>query len=234
MRITTISGFVLLGAPLLLTLGLLAQAPAPGTRIEAQLKTKLDTKTAQVGAPVTAVTTSDVKQDGVKLLPKGTTLSGHVTAVTPAESKKSPAHMTVVFDHAQTKQGQSVALRAAIVSVVTPPPPPAMPMDMGGMAMPPPSPDQDARQQNRPGMDVGAVPPNVPVTGGVIGTSDANITPRTPDGLPLGMTDTNAEIASMARASNGAMIRVRAGTLSSARGDLTINSGTRVILEVAH
>lgn len=110
----------------LLALGtglVLAQAPAPtmaaGSRVNAQLKSKLDTRHAKVGDKVTAVTTADMKENGVKVLPKGSTLTGHVTEVTRAESSKSPSRIGVLFDQAVTKQGQTIPMRAGIASVLT-------------------------------------------------------------------------------------------------------------------
>ena len=106
-----------------------AQAPArnlspaantlqAGSRLNAELKSKLDTKHAKVGDRVSAVTTSDFKQNGIKVLPKGSTLTGHVTEVTRAKNGSSPSRIGVLFDHAITKRGQPVALHAGIASVL--------------------------------------------------------------------------------------------------------------------
>src|SRR5690348_9167839 len=128
----------------------LAQAPsapsamlASGTKVNAKLKSKLDTRHAQVGDKVTAVTTSDVKEHGVKVLPKGSTLTGHVTEVTRAESSKSPSRIGVLFDQAVTQRGQVVPLRAGIASVLTSSSTamagPDMPATMPGMDEPMPA-----------------------------------------------------------------------------------------------
>ena len=103
-----------------------AQAPAPspalagGTRINARLTSSLDTQHAHVGDQVAAVTTAAVKAHGKTELPKGTRLTGHVTEVVAAQGA-SAARLGILFDHARGKQGQSVPLRADIVSLLAAP-----------------------------------------------------------------------------------------------------------------
>lgn len=229
-------------ATLLLGTGLaLAQAPASpavpaGSRIRAELKTKLDTQHAEVGESVTAISTSDLKQHGIKLLPKGTKFTGHVTGVTPAESKKSPARIGILFDQAVTKKGEVLNLRAGIVRVFEPQPAPAM--DMGGpgsMGMRPPQP--------APGGEMGG--------GGNVANSpdmgDSNKRNMTlgDEPLPSQVTEPNSQIASLARASNGAQIQIlmpgasatpaqrnEGSVLRSTRGNLKLDSGTEVELQV--
>src|SRR6185312_740436 len=80
----------------------LAQAPA-GTIIKAELKTAINTQHAHPGDTIQAMVRSDVKVHGRKLWPKGTLLTGTVLSVIPAESDKSPAHITLVFQQATGK-----------------------------------------------------------------------------------------------------------------------------------
>lgn len=223
----------------------LAQAPAPasvaippGTHIRAELKTKLDTQHAEVGEKVTAVTTSDLKQNGVKLLPKGTQFTGHVTGVTPAESKKSPARIGVLFDQAVTKKGEVLALRAGIARVFQPEPAPAM--DMGGpgsMGMRPPQPS--------PGGDMGSGNMgNVANSGDMDSGNKRNMT-LGDQPVPTEVTEPNSAIASLARASNGAQIQIlmprasatpaqrnEGSVLRSTRGNLKLDSGTEIELQI--
>ncbi|HXE31867.1 MAG TPA: hypothetical protein VN515_08720 [Terriglobales bacterium] len=248
MRLATVIGLLSLGAGLAVAQGAApAAAPATlsaGTRVQAELKTKLDSKHAHVGDTVKAVTTADVKQNGVKILPKGSTLTGHVTEVTAAESGKSPSHIGVLFDQAVTKQGQPVALHAGIRQVLIASAPP---MDMGGpamepMPMPPAQPDSGGNPRMG-GMDVG----------GVAGGAVAGVTSPVMRGSAAGGIDGAAgagplgaggAVASAARASNGAPLSIRlpevsageaaqAGSvISTPHGDVEINSGTRVELQV--
>lgn len=228
-------------------------ALAVGTRMDAELKSKLDTKNAKVGDSVTAVTTSAVKEHGTTVLPKGTTLHGHVTEVTKAESSKSPSRIGVLFDQATTKQGQVIPLRAGIVSVVTATAAGAADAGTGMDDMPMP--------QAMPaggGMSGGGVADGV--AGGVGRTVDSAgaVVGGTADGMgratlgdqpvPAAVTQNSGELAAMARASNGVPISIStpdasvAGStsqqsavgsvLSSPRGDLEISSGTRVALQV--
>lgn len=236
----------------------LAQAPAApatslqaGTRIHAELKSKLDTQHAKVGDQVTAVTTSDVKEGGVKILPKGAKLTGHVTEVVAAESKKSPSHISVLFDQAVTKKGERIALRAGIVSVFTPRPNPAMNpgmSDMPGMAMPSPQP---MPQEGGAGPALGNVARaadavDEPINAASSAGNHAMTLGDQP--VPAIVTESNGEIASMARASNGSPIQVvmpsasaqangqaRMGSeISTPRGNLKLDSGTEIELQVMH
>lgn len=218
---------------------LLGQQPAAGTRVNAELKTKLATKSAHVGDKVTAVTTSDVKRNGVKIIPKGTTLTGHVTEVTAAESKKSPSHLGVLFDQATTRQGVAIPLRAAIAMIVPDAPPD---MNMGGptpMPMPDntPLPQGDTDRMPRPGQMDGvgngnAAAPMPPVT---IGQGDTERVVNS-DGSAI-TNGGNREISSVARASNGSPLRIQGSSatgsvISSPQGDISIGSGTRLELVV--
>ncbi|MGH9393814.1 MAG: hypothetical protein ACRD1E_06555, partial [Terriglobales bacterium] len=70
MRAMKLLGLLLLGTGLAW-----AQASAPqetvaaGTKVDAQLKTKLDTQHAKVGDKVSAVTTAAIKENGQTVLP---------------------------------------------------------------------------------------------------------------------------------------------------------------------
>ncbi|HUX67284.1 MAG TPA: hypothetical protein VMV31_07330 [Terriglobales bacterium] len=203
-----------------------AQVPAPpalpsGTHLQAQLKTKLDTQRAQVGDPVTAVTTQAVKAKRLILLPKGTVLTGHVTSVVAAESKKSPSHMSVLFDHAVTKQGMAFPLHAAIAQVVVMPSlPPDMDAGMGGdmgMDMPTPQPAAvpDDNHSNRTGtLGDQPLPP-------VVTASAPSAATRGSNGHPIYIT-----------LPHGTQADPDGSLLSTPQGDLKLDRGTRVVLLV--
>ena len=92
-------------------------ALASGARINAVLKSKLDTRHAKVGDRVTGRTTAAVKQGGTVVLPKGSTLYGRVTQVSPAADSKSRASLGVLFDQAVTPKGQRIPMHAAITGL---------------------------------------------------------------------------------------------------------------------
>jgi len=230
-----------------------AQAPAPspglanGTRINAQLKSAIDSQHARVGDKVTAVTTAAVKSHGKTELPKGTTLTGRITEVTAAQGGGSASRIGVLFDQAVTQQGRAVPLRAGIVSVLgargaaaangMPAMAGGMDAMAGAMAMPAPMPAGG-------GMRAGAG------LGGVVGGAAAGVgaglgaVASAPLGMPA-MPVANGR--AIARDSNGAALRIlpplpaSAGQrsalgseLSTPRGNLKLNSGTRVQLQVMH
>jgi len=217
---------------------LVAQAPMAGTKVSAELKTKLETKHAHVGDKVTAVTTSDVKQNGIKIIPKGTTLTGHVTEVTAAESNKSPSHLGVLFDQATTKQGANIPLRAAIATVIPTPAPNMYDSGPGPnpmpMAMPNNAPASDDRG-SRVGMDGvgnGNATPEMPT---VIGQGDMARVVNS-DGSAVSNAGSGA-ISAASRASSGSPLRIQGNetsgsTISTPKGDFSLDSGTRVELVV--
>lgn len=254
-RISLVMGTLIVAAGLAL-----AQAPAAmvasGTKVDAKLKSKLDTRHAQVGDKVTAVTTSDIKEHGIKVLPKGSTLNGHVTEVTRAESSKSPSRIGVLFDQAVTQQGQVVPLRAGIASVLTSSASAAA-MPMGApMDEPMPAPmmtPAPAASAGGGGLLGGAVGNVGATAGGVLdagaaaggGLANAGAVAGGAMGS-TGLLNGGASIESLARASNGVPVEIamppaqaQAGqqaafgsVLSTPRGDMQLNSGTNVQLQV--
>lgn len=196
-------------AGLALATGLaLAQTPA-GTTIKAELKTTLNTQHAHPGDSIRAEVRSDVKVHGEKLWPKGTMLTGTVLAVTAAESDKSPAHITIVFQQAARPGGEPQPLLAAIAKVEVYGPP--LPM----LAMPtpvqPPTAEADSDGSNGKMNTLGeqAVPSAV--------TADIP-NAEAPRNQPAKIEVTHRDN--------------RGSELLSTRGDLNLPSGTRIELKV--
>ena len=205
-----------------------ASAPAPGTAIPVQLKTRLDSGHAKVGDRIKAQVTENVKLHDVLVLRRGTQIFGRVTEVVKAESKKSPSHIGVLFTRAVYKKQPPLAFHAGIERILSLP---ARPMDMGpdmGMPMPLPQPgmnngDQSGgsdQRMNRPGsLGTEAVPNQV--TAAVPSSAG----PRQPD-LKVSIFLPNG-LASPSQKAAGSV-------LSSPRGDLKLDAGTRVLLRVLH
>lgn len=113
---------------------------AAGTQINARLKSTIDARKAHVGDQVTAVATSNVKQDGNVVIPKGSKLVGHITQVSASSKGHAESSVGVLFDEAITKQGRHIPMDAGISGVMSAAGaldgaaemPPDMPM--GGMA----------------------------------------------------------------------------------------------------
>lgn len=184
--------------------------PLPtGTKIKAELRSSLDTAHAKVGERVQAVTTSDVKVHGQKLLPRGSKLWGSITAVTPAESAQSPSHLALVFTEARTKKGQVVSLHAAITGVqrLAPPEPMMQPPTMPVMQ----SPEQpDMNANGRENATLGTEP------------------------MPPQMTGANQDMDAMVRRSHEAPVGIKMdpgkGSVLTSRGNLKLDAGTRLEL----
>jgi hypothetical protein len=82
------------------------------------LEKTIDAKKAKAGDVVTAKVTSAVQlSDGTKV-PVGSILEGHIDSVTASE-KKSDSTLTVTFDKLQIKNGNELAVKATLGSVLT-------------------------------------------------------------------------------------------------------------------
>jgi len=90
------------------------------TSVDTELTGKLDSKNAAVGQEVTAKTMQTAKLADGTTLPKGTKLVGHVTQVRASNKDQPYAVLSMVFDRAELKNGQSVALRSVIRTVAPP------------------------------------------------------------------------------------------------------------------
>ena len=220
-----------------------APAVTIGTRFKAELKSTLDARKVRAGQQVTAVTTSNVKEDGRVVLPKGTKLLGHVTEVSAESHGHAGSSIGVLFDEAVTKKGEHIPIAAAISGVFR-----ASSMLDDDMAMGPP---------NEPGMPTGGMPANGGERGGVMGgvasTAGATVNGAAgvAGGLP-GMAGANGALGAGAGAagqvtdSNGrplgiqmpSLANIAAGTvqqgsvLTTYRGNLRVNAGTDVQLQV--
>lgn len=210
-------------APLLLAAVAAAQAAAPaptttslpsGTRVNAELKTKLDTQHAKVGDHVVAVSTAAVKAGRTVLLPKGATFTGQVVAVVAAESRKSPSRISILFDQATSKQGGPISLRAAIAALA-PSDSPNLSADPG-MGMPSP--------RSMPSSDTGTSGTS-PMQRGSLG--DQPVPPVVTASVPAGGGNANGGVVRIQLAPQAA-----GSTLSAPEGNLKLDSGTRIVLLV--
>ncbi len=92
-------------------------ASAQMTPVSGELAGKLDSKSAKVGDPVVLKTTQTARTaDGV-VIPKGSRLLGHVTAVQAHRRDNQDSELAMQFDRAELKNGQSMAIRSVVESV---------------------------------------------------------------------------------------------------------------------
>lgn len=93
-------------------------APRRLRLVNVELVGKLDAKTAKVGEPVVLKTQGPASIGNGTVVPKGTRLVGHVTAVQPHGKGIDDSAVAVQFDRAELKGGQSFAIYSVIRSVM--------------------------------------------------------------------------------------------------------------------
>ena len=175
---------------------------APGSVIPVQLTKTVDAKKAKTGDQVVAKVTQDMKSaSGEVLVPKDTKVFGHVTEAQARSKDQKESQLAIAFDHAQTKDGQTMQMPMSIQAIVgqqnNPPAnegndPAAAPAaggnsqtggggrsPMAGGSTPPPSPSagasgaaSDTQAENAPR------PPINAQTQGVVGLSNINLSPN--------------------------------------------------------
>jgi hypothetical protein len=99
-----------------------SEAPAvrAGTKINAELESSLDAKTAKPGDRVEARVTKDVKQNGHVVVHKGDHLIGQVVQAQSSTHGKAGSQLGVAFDRLATAQGET-QLNTVLTSVVSSP-----------------------------------------------------------------------------------------------------------------
>ena len=96
------------------TVGQNSAALASGTTMGATLNKSVDARHAKVGDQITAKTTEAVQSEGKVVIPKGSTLVGHVTEATARAKGQSQSSLGIAFDRAILKGGHELPLHAGI------------------------------------------------------------------------------------------------------------------------
>ena len=86
--------------------------------VTGELDGKLDSRTARVGDRVVLKTMDKVQASDGTVIPRGSRLVGHVTEVQAYDPEHGPARIAIAFDHAELKNGQSIAIYTLIGGVV--------------------------------------------------------------------------------------------------------------------
>jgi hypothetical protein len=217
------------------------------TPVNGELAGKLDTKSAKAGDPVVVKTSDAVKTADGTMIPKGSKLMGHVAKVQSHSQGSENSALGFVFDHAELKGGQNVAIQSVIKSVApasgnmapNAPDPTSSPMS-GGAAAPAGGGMAGNKGSGTPTSNTGAntnantVTPGTatPGTNGSSGGGAANAgtvvgklgndpirTTAIPGVFLASMTSTEAPTIS--------------GMLFAARNEVHLDGGTQVGLEVA-
>lgn len=88
--------------------------------VNGELVGKLDSKSAKTGDRVVVKTTERVQTANGAVIPKGSRLVGHITEVQPHGSGHPDSQMGIEFDRAELKGGQNLAIHSVIQSVSAP------------------------------------------------------------------------------------------------------------------
>jgi hypothetical protein len=92
-----------------------------GTAMQAELTKSIDAKKVKSGDEVTAKLTQDVKSsDGKVVMHKGSKLVGHVTEAQARSKENAESKLGIVFDKAVLKGGQEMAFNGTIQALAPP------------------------------------------------------------------------------------------------------------------
>jgi hypothetical protein len=89
--------------------------------VKGELVRRLDSKTARTGDSVVVKTKEPLKIVDGTVIPKGSKLVGHVTEVQAHGKDQENAKLAIQFDHAELKDGESLAIHSVIESVAPAP-----------------------------------------------------------------------------------------------------------------
>lgn len=90
---------------------------ASGTTMNATLSHPVDAKRTKQGDEVTAKTTEAVRSDGKVIIPKGSTLTGHVTQATAREGANSRSALGITFDRVVMSGGREMPVNFTIQAI---------------------------------------------------------------------------------------------------------------------
>lgn len=85
--------------------------------VKGELVTRIDAKKAKAGEPVVIKTTEKAATANGVVIPKGSKILGHITDVQPHTKQNPNAKVTLQFDKAELKSGQTLPIRSVIESV---------------------------------------------------------------------------------------------------------------------
>lgn len=217
-----------------------------GTKINTELESALDTRTAKPGDQVVARATKEVRQSGRTVIHKGDRLLGRVTEVQSATSAEAGSRLAVTFDrlvHGET----TTQLNAVVRSIISTPSQERAQREQmmrdEPMARPQPAPARSAPSGSASGGGslVGGATSAVGSTVGGAANSTVGAAGSTVDAATRGTVGaaTGADLSTPIQAiriqsnAQGENQTGLASALSTRRGDLRLESGTRLQLQVA-
>ncbi len=183
------------------------------TSVQVAMAGRVDTKNAAVGQEVSAKTLAEAHLADGTVLPKGTPLTGHVAQVRAGGPEQGSGILTLTFDHAEVKPGQSVPVRCVIRAVA----PGASPTNTAMMAGPPTIMSSTGSSVSQPGRGgiAGGMPgttvPGIGAGGGPV----SSIPDGEPDSTGAGMPGGTAGSSGPSLGGSGPIIGQRTTDIGS-------------------
>ena len=201
---------------------------APGSVLPVRLTKSIDAKKAKTGEQVEAKVTQDLKTgSGELVIPKDTTVVGHVTEVQAHSKEQKESQLGIAFDHAITNSGSDVPLPLSIQAIIAAPTSTSGNSDVGSPSAGPggggiPSGTTSGRQG---GMGGTGMPVPTPSTGAPSEQSGSRSQPainRNTQGV-VGLS--NLKLSAGTDSTQGSII-------SSEKNNVKLESGTLLLLRV--
>jgi hypothetical protein len=194
--------------------------------VEGELEKKLDAKHARPGDPVVLKTTDKATIANGVIIPKGSKIVGHVVEAAAAGKGNANSKVTLQFDRAKLKGGQTLAIRTVLQSLV-PEPSSAIAQDSagqsGGAPMAAPAGGSDATAQAGMAHGINASAGNSAAVAGTVVARQGNVSIMT-TAIPGVLIGASAD---------GKPFSNAAGVLLGARQNVRLVGGTHIVLAVA-
>lgn len=206
-----------------------AEHQIPAAAVSAELTKRIDTKNAKQGDEVEARVTDTAKLPDGTELPRGTKLKGKVTDVKAKSKDDKSAHLAFNIDQAVLKDGKELPVVVIVMSVTGPSQGSSQAMMQGGGA-------------GAAGASSGSSGSSGSGSSGSMGSSTAS-SPSAPVMSDTGQSSASAGVlkSTQDRVPVGNMPGVilsaapgTAGTLDAAKDNINLDSGTKLMLSVAH
>ena len=206
-----------------------ARQPVAAAAVSAELTKRLDTKSAKQGDEVDARVTDAAKLPDGTELPRGTKLIGKVTDVKAKSKEDKSAHLAFNIDHAVLKDGKEMPVAVVVMAVTGPSQGSTEMMMPGGGASPSSaggagggSPGGSSGSTSSPAPSTASAP--IVAAGGQ--SSAGGVLKSTQDRVPVG----NMPGVMLSGPGNNAG---SAGSLDASGDNISLGSGTKLILSVA-
>ena len=193
--------------------------------VTGELEEKLDSKDAKNGDSVVVKTTQAATIGNGVEIPQGSEIKGHIVDVAPKGQAGENARVTIQFDQAQLKNGQSLPIRSVIQSIA----PPGAGAEAGAMGGP--SATASSAAAGAPG-SAAAANPSQPAEGGAqSGSAPAPGTVVATKGN-LAVKTTAIPGVLLIGDVNGRPFSNAAGALLGAKQDVHLDNGTVMVVAI--